>query len=119
VQPAFASGEAGGLITYIRNGWANPDGTPRASLQRVTLRLKEGRLERVSAPYLDGPEPDDIMVLATGIAQVSMTFRHKGQWLDRWQVTGPTSLPDAFDLTLKRSNGITTRHVFSVGTRFP
>src|SRR5690606_38013049 len=42
------------LLVLARSGWSNPDGAPRASVQRVEYRLVEDRLERRVALYLDG-----------------------------------------------------------------
>src|SRR5690606_26705545 len=50
VQAFTGSAErgAGVLFAFARPGWENPQGAPRASLQYVEYRLRDGRLERQS-----------------------------------------------------------------------
>jgi general secretion pathway protein J len=53
-------------LLFTRAGWDNPLGQPRASLQRVAYRLREGRLWRLHWDVLDQgglSEPREIMLL--------------------------------------------------------
>ncbi|MBC7987805.1 MAG: type II secretion system minor pseudopilin GspJ, partial [Sphingomonadaceae bacterium] len=52
-QAAFQGGSGADsdlLLAFVRRGWANHDGAPRSSLQKVDYRLVEGRLERRAWP---------------------------------------------------------------------
>lgn len=53
-QAALLGGElAGDRLTLTRAGWDNPLGQPRANLQRVAYRLRDGRLWRLHWDVLD------------------------------------------------------------------
>ncbi|MDG4553494.1 MAG: type II secretion system minor pseudopilin GspJ [Candidatus Competibacter sp.] len=53
-QPALQGGAlASDILALTRAGWDNPLGQPRATLQRVAYRLREGRLWRLYWPVLD------------------------------------------------------------------
>lgn len=98
---AFIAGQPGHvpLFGFVRRGWANPDGDPRASLQYVEYRLADGRLERSSRPALDGAAAGDPQVLLSGVRAASIRYRHRGQWLDGWP-GGAGDLPEALELVL-------------------
>jgi general secretion pathway protein J len=53
-------------LLFTRSGWDNPLGQPRATLQRVAYRLRDGRLWRLHWDVLDRgglAEPREIMLL--------------------------------------------------------
>lgn len=66
-QAALLGGElAGDRLTLSRSGWDNPLGQPRASLQRVAYRLRDGRLWRLHWDTLDRgglAEPRETLLL--------------------------------------------------------
>jgi general secretion pathway protein J len=91
-RPAFGgdAGAGGAALGLVRGGWSNPDGRPRASLQRVEYRLAADRLERVAWPHVDGAEPLPPAVLLTGVSGLRLRYRVAGAWADRWTTPSPT-----------------------------
>lgn len=113
-QPAFAANDSN-LFTLVRRGWRNPDGAPRASLQRVTWLLDGGNLVRRAAPMLDGDAPGTDTILASGITSARLRILGSGGWQDRWAATGPAELPRAIELTLAGPELGQMRHVLLLG----
>lgn len=100
---AFVAGRAAAetpLLGFVRRGWANPDGDPRASLEYVEYRIHDSRLERATRQTLDGRVAEDPMVLLTGVRSASIRYRFRGQWISGWP-GGADDLPEAIDLTLE------------------
>lgn len=88
------------LFAFARRGWENPQGTPRASLQYVEYRLREGRLERSARPMLDGARLDPPQLVIDGVRAASVRYRYQGQWLDGWP-GGVDQVPEALRLGLE------------------
>jgi general secretion pathway protein J len=107
--------DTGALIGFVRRGWRNEAGAPRASLQRVEYRVTDGRLERQSAPMLDGTRLLPPAVLLTGIRDIRVRFFNAGQWLDSWRPEAPDALPSAVELTVITAGQPQVRQVFLVG----
>jgi general secretion pathway protein J len=122
VRPAFAgesAGSAAPMLQLVRGGWSNLDALPRPGLQKVAYQLARGALERVAYPQLDGAAPLAPAVLMTGIRDARLRYRIAGAWNDRWDGTAGAPLPQAMELTLVRSDGITWRRLFLVGNGRP
>jgi general secretion pathway protein J len=87
--PAFTQNDAsvsGALFGFVRAGWSNFDGAPRAGLQRVAYVLQGGALKRLSWPMLDGAAPTDAAVLLENVASATVEFRDDtGAWRDDWR----------------------------------
>lgn len=114
IHPAFSTGD-GALFTLVRRGWRNPDGAPRASLQRVSWVIEGGNLVRRAAPMLDGDAPATETVLASGITGARLRLRDRAGWQDRWDNAAPEALPRAIELTLTGETIGQTRHVLLLG----
>lgn len=119
-QPAFApilAAEAPGdpLLVLVRAGWSNPDGRPRASLQRVEYRLVEDRLERRVYPYLDGARPGPPQVLYQGVSAPALAFIAQGVETPRFLPSPDRPLPDAVRLDLTLEGYGPVRQLFVVG----
>lgn len=113
-RPAFSGGPAD--MALVRGGWENPDGLPRASLQKVAYRLAGGRLERIAFPMLDGAAPLDPVALAEGLAGLRYRYRDaEGAWRDQWDAEDPRALPRAVELVLVPAAGAPVRQLFLVG----
>jgi general secretion pathway protein J len=119
VQPAFAgaSGEAQGTaLAFVRRGWENVEGEPRASLQKVEYRLEGARIERRAYPLVDGAAPMAAMILAEGVTGLRLRYRDgEGQWRDRWDPAGPADLPRAVELVVEAKGSAPTRQLFLTG----
>ncbi len=112
-QMAFAGDVA--TLQLVRRGWANDGGAPRSSLQRVTWRLAGDRLERISAPMVDGGATNPPAVLATGVTQWRLRFYSGGEWRDVWQPLARTDLPQAVEVTLATHIMPELRQIILVG----
>jgi general secretion pathway protein J len=119
-RPAFEgrSGEQGGLaLAFVRRGWENLDGAPRASLQRVEYSVADGRLERRIYPRLDGAAPLPAATVVDGVRRVRLRYRDReGAWRERWDPTKADELPRAVELILDSEGSGATRQLFQTGT---
>lgn len=96
-----------GAVEFTRNGWRNPLGAPRPSLQRVRWRLEDHRLIRGYFRVLDraqNSEPVEVAVLDK-VDSVEWRFMDKTlQWHSQWPVVGGApnigDTPRAVELTL-------------------
>ncbi|MBL0924038.1 MAG: type II secretion system minor pseudopilin GspJ [Sphingomonadaceae bacterium] len=110
------SGEPNILFGFVRAGWTNLDEAPRANLQRVAYMLRDGKLQRLNWPMLDGASPDEAGVLVENVTGVSLRFRDdKGEWRDDWTATDPSALPRAMELRLTAEGVAEQRMLFLVG----
>lgn len=85
----------GRIVTFIRNGWANPSGLPRGDLQKVEYRLDDGALVRRSwaAPDTTSGTPASEQILITGLEGMSVRYGLEQAWRSEWIV--PASSPEA------------------------
>jgi len=99
----FDSDEDG--IAFIRMGWRNPISMlPRSSLQRVSYRVKNEQLQRLSFIYLDpaiGEEPKT-QILLSGVTALTFMFHDGSKWLEAW--SDKNALPNAVKMQLTTSN---------------
>ncbi|MGY0504004.1 type II secretion system minor pseudopilin GspJ [Luteimonas sp. e5] len=110
---ARGQGDPDRLFALVRHGWENPDAAPRASLQFVEYRLRQGRLERATRPMLDGTASGGDRVLLRGIRAAEVRYLHQGQWQDGWP-GGVHSLPQALALDLQFEDGRQLRQFFAM-----
>lgn len=111
------SGEGGApSLTFVRRGWANPDGKPRASLQKVEYGLVEGRLERRAYRYLDGAEPEPPLVLLRNVEALRLRYRdRRGAWVETWDGRQGAALPIAVEMVLDLGSDGILRQLFLTG----
>lgn len=106
LAPAFfarGAGSDGPILQFVRTGWSNPDDTARPSLQKVEYWWREGRLERVGYPQLDGALPSDPAVVLSDVIALDLRFRDaKGMWRSDWTPTQPDLLPTLVEMTVTR-----------------
>ena len=117
-QPAFSGTNGVGalpMLRYVRGGWTNPEGNPRASIQRVEIALDQGRLERRTYAMVDGATAGPAMVLADNVENVRLRYRDKGVWTASWQNPAPASMPKAVELIVKRQGQPALMMAFLVG----
>jgi general secretion pathway protein J len=118
-QRAFAggAGDAPGLLAFVRHGWDRGEG---GTLQRVGYRLREGRLERLAFRHVDGGGEAIVVPLIDGVTALTLRYRDEdGAWVERWNHSDETRLPEAVELvTRSRTQGM-VRQLFRVGTGRP
>ena len=116
-RPAF-TGDSDGQMAFVRAGWSNIDGAPRASIQKVAYRIDAGVLQRIAYPMVDGAAPLPPTALLTGIDRVSARYRFRGAWSDRWDGSQGAALPQAVELSIGRADGQGYRAMMLVGTGY-
>ena len=117
-RPAFIGDEGGEgiLLGFVRGGWENYSDAPRASLQRVGYRLRDGRLERLAYPHVDGAASPTAIPLLEGVRQVRLRYRDSdGEWRDRWDPSDPAELPRAVEMIADTESHGAVRQLFLVG----
>ena len=115
-QPAFTGGNGGGpVLGFVRRGWRNDGDAARASMQRVEYRLTQRRLERLSAPMLDGTTLLPPAVLLENVDALQVRFLVDGQWRDSWRAEAVDALPAAVELIVITRREPQLRQVFLVG----
>ncbi|MGH8148540.1 MAG: type II secretion system minor pseudopilin GspJ [Steroidobacteraceae bacterium] len=93
------------LVAFTRAGWANPAGVQRPAEERVSYRLVNGVLERLSWPELDVTEGTPVATrkLLDHVKSVSFLYLDQShQWTDQWPpVVAGSSSPAAGNQTLR------------------
>jgi general secretion pathway protein J len=114
---AFAADESGqpALLRLVRGG-VEGGGARQSTVQRVEYRLRDGRLERLSFPQVDGTEAEVAVTLLRGVRQLRLRYRDEdGVWHRGWAPTDGTELPRAVELvTDSEAHGL-VRQLFLVG----
>lgn len=99
-------------LALLRSNWLNPGGLlPRSSLERITYRLHDGQLQRLSYPTPDAPEDKArIITLITGVESFHLRHRLAGHW----QTGGfaGTGLPQAIEVSVTLSDRGTLQRIF-------
>jgi len=99
LEPALRAGgtRTETLVDLTRSGWTNPAGLSRSTLQRVTYRLLDNKLERAYWNALDRTlttEPTSAVMLDK-VRTASFRFMDQNQsWHDQWPPLGYSG-PDA------------------------
>lgn len=91
-QPALLGGTlTADRLTLTRAGWDNPLAQPRASLQRVAYRLRDGRLWRLHWPILDrgGLSAPRETLLLEKVQAFKIRFLDQKDWRDDWPPPSP------------------------------
>jgi general secretion pathway protein J len=105
------------LMQFVRDGWSNPAALRRPSLQKVEYWWREGRLERIGYPAVDGAPPPDPAILFEGVTALTLRYRdHNGDWLERWAPARPADMPTAVEMTVERTGAAPVQLRFLVGT---
>jgi len=113
--PAF-SGD-GVSMRFVRGGWSNLDSAPRPSVQKVGWLADGGALRRLAYPMLDGAAARPSAPVLSGVRAVSLRYRYRGAWSDRWDGTA-APLPDAVEMVVVRRDGVALRQMFLTGTGY-
>lgn len=121
MMPAFVGQSGSGvapMLRFVRAGWSNLDGAPRASLQKVAYQVQDATLQRIAYPMVDGAQGLPPAALMTHVRQVALRYRIAGAWSDRWDGTTGVPLPDALELQVQRDDGMLFRQMFLVGSGY-
>ncbi|HRD49717.1 MAG: type II secretion system minor pseudopilin GspJ [Candidatus Competibacter sp.] len=97
-------------LALTRAGWDNPLGQPRANVQRVAYRLREGRLWRLHWPVLDRGgriEPRETLLLDQ-VRAFKVRFLDRDEWRNDWPPPAnaetdpkiPDPMPRAVEISL-------------------
>jgi len=83
------SDDSGGLdlVAFTRTGWANPAGLQRPAEERVSYRLVNGVLERLSWPELDVTESTPFVTrkLLDHVKSIEFSYMDQShQWTNQW-----------------------------------
>lgn len=109
--PLIADNQGDYLIRFSREGWRNPAGIPRSSIQRVQYRLEGTTLVREYWPVLDHtlslePIKTDLLDNVENIEFEYLDYT--GQWQNQWPPIQPDSAaeewPRAVRLRLSLKN---------------
>ena len=120
VPPFSGEASAGGapMLRFVRGGWSNLDGAPRAAAQKVEYGLVDGALTRTAYAMLDGTAPLASAPMLDRVEHVTLRYRLRGAWSDRWTGTPEVPLPDALELRIVRTGGVSYRQLYLVGTGY-
>lgn len=113
LRPALQTDNLGGGLELTRNGWNNPAGMPRGTLQRVAYRLEDDELVRYYWRVLDrtlSNEPVAVTLL-DGVENLEFRFMSEnGEFSAQWPPEtrpGPLGLrhrPRAVEIVLTLVN---------------
>lgn len=121
LAPAFFARTPGGeapMLQFVRTGWTNPDNVARASVQKVEYWWRNGRIERVGYPFVDGARPAEPAVLMGDVTALSLRFRDvRGEWRTEWAPPQPDMMPRLVEMTItgKGRLPLVTRFVVGPG----
>ena len=89
-------------VSLIRGGWANPDGQPRSTLQRVEWTGREAGVARIAHLFLDGSDPGQPAIIQRDFDSFSLRYRRvNGGWVDSFSSTEREMLPAAIEMTAR------------------
>ena len=93
-------------VSLIRGGWANPDGLPRSSLQRVEWTGSKSNVSRVAHHFLDGSDPGQPAIIQRDVEAFVLRYRRAdGSWTESFSSTEREMLPVAVELTARARGG--------------
>ena len=112
----------GRIVTFVRNGWANPGDALRSDLQRVEYRFEDNKLVRRSWSAPDAAPGSRIsdQVLLTDLDSLSVRYGREQIWRSEWIVPASdadATLPDKIEFIINFSPDDTLTARFRVGLR--
>lgn len=93
-------------LSLMRGGWANPDGLPRSSLQRVEWTGSGSAVSRIAHLFLDGSDPGQPAILQRDVESFALRYRRAdGSWTQTFSSTEREILPAAVEMTARTRGG--------------
>lgn len=93
-------------VSLIRGGWANPDGLPRSSLQRVEWTGSQSNVSRIAHLFLDGSDAGQAAIIQRDVETFTLRYRRAdGSWTESFSSTEREMLPAAVELTVRARGG--------------
>lgn len=88
-------------LTLVHDNWRNPAAfLPRSSLEKVTWRVQQGKLERLSHHQPDSHQAQaKLSVTLNNIHAFRLRFWSQGRWQDSWN--SGRILPEGIEVTLE------------------
>ena len=78
---------------------------------------RQGRLERIGYPAVDGALPPEPAVLFDKVTALNLRYRaENGSWIDRWSPEKPADMPTAVEMIIQRRAEPPVTLRFLVGT---
>jgi general secretion pathway protein J len=114
-EAAFMGGDVSRLLSYVRTGVSTSGDLPRSAVQRIDWLVANGQLQRIARPMADGGVALDPATVMTNVENVTLRFREKGEWRDRWAATDPRATPRALEVTVKQTGAPAVSQMFLVG----
>ena len=94
-------------VSLMRGGWANPDGLPRSSLQRVEWTGSQSNVSRIAHLFLDGSDPGQPAIIQRDVETFTLRYRRAdGSWTESFSSTEREMLPAAVELTARARGGL-------------
>ena len=94
-------------VSLMRGGWANPDGLPRSSLQRVEWTGSQSNVSRIAHLFLDGSDPGQPAIIQRDVETFTLRYRRAdGSWTESFSSTEREMLPTAVEMTARASGGL-------------
>lgn len=89
-------------VSLMRGGWANPDGLPRSSLQRVEWTGSQSNVSRIAHLFLDGSDPGQPAIIQRDVETFTLRYRRAdGSWTESFSSTELEMLPAAVEMTAR------------------
>jgi general secretion pathway protein J len=105
------------LLSLVRRGWENLDGSSRPSLQKVQYSFEGGELRRRTFPFVDGAAPTAPLAVVRGVTGLRLRYRdRRGEWRDRWDPGRLNEMPLAVEVVVDLEGSGSIRQLFLVGT---
>lgn len=94
-------------VSLMRGGWANPDGLPRSSLQRVEWTGSQSNVSRIAHLFLDGSDPGQPAIIQRDVETFTLRYRRAdGSWTESFSSTEREMLPAAVEMTARARGGL-------------
>ena len=89
-------------VSLMRGGWANPDGQPRSSVQRVKWSGERSSVSRIAYLFLDGSDPGQPAIMQRDVESFTLRYRRAdGSWTSSFSSTEREMLPAAVEMTAR------------------